>query len=126
MAAAATQVPQILGNLERVSQRTENMLSPQRVEALGRTIDNADRTLASLRSSSQQLEQATPDALAALRELRLTLESLSRRSESITQNVESSTRNLQEFSRQIRRSPGTLLRAPEPPRDDGPPPEVKP
>lgn len=126
MAAAATQVPQILGNLERVSRRTEDMLSPQRVEALGRTIDNADQTMLSLRKSSEHLQQAAPDALAALRELRLTLESLSRRSEAITQNVESSTRNLQEFSRQIRRSPGTLLRAPEPPREDGPPPEVKP
>lgn len=126
MAAASAEVPTILANLQRLSERTDRMLSPQRVEALGRTIDNADQTMLSLRNSSKQLEQATPDALAALRELRLTLESLSRRSESIAQNVESSTRNLQEFSRQIRRSPGTLLRAPEPPREDGPPAEVKP
>ena len=126
MAAASKDVPMILANLERVSRRSEQLLSSQRVASLERTLDNADQTMLSLRKGSQQLEQAAPDALAALHELRLTLESLSRRSEAIAQNVESSTRNLQEFSRQIRRSPGTLLRAPEPPREDGPQPEVKP
>ena len=42
MAAASEDVPQILANLQRLSERTDRMLSPQRVEALGRTIDNAD------------------------------------------------------------------------------------
>ncbi|AXQ29757.1 MCE family protein [Solimonas sp. K1W22B-7] len=125
MVAASRDVPTILGHLERVSARADRLLSPQRVEALGRTIDHADQTLLSLRNGSRQLEQAAPDVLVALRELRLTIESMSRRSEGVAQNLETSTRNLQEFSRQIRRSPGTLLRAPEPPREDGPPSELE-
>lgn len=129
MVAASAQLPEVLADLSRISSRAERALTPQRLEALGRTIDNADHTMLSLRKGSSELEQAGPELLVALRELRLSIESVSRRSESITQNLETSTRNLQEFSRQIRRSPGTLLRQPDPPREDGPPaeaPEKKP
>lgn len=131
MAAASTQLPGILrnaeatsANLARASQRADQFLSPARMQALDRTMSNAEQTMLSLRNSSQQLEQAGPELLVALRELRVTMESLSRRSEGISQNLETSTRNLQEFSRQIRRSPGSLLRQPDPPREDGPPADV--
>lgn len=131
MESAATQVPDILAKLDttssslaRVSGRIDGFFTEQRMQQLDRMAGNAEQGVADLRASSRQMQDATrqaaPDLVSAMRELRLSVEALSRRSEAIAQNVETSTRNLQEFSRQIRHNPGSLLRRPEAPRADGP------
>jgi len=125
MIAVSQELPPILHNARNVSERADRFLSPQRLAAMERMVDNADRSMASLRQTSERLDQlsreAGPEALVALREFRLSMESLSRSADGISQNLDSSARNLQDFSRQIRRNPGVLLRGSETPvRADGP------
>lgn len=125
MTAVSRDLPPILHNAREVSERADRFLSPQRLAAMERMIDNADRSMASLRQTSERIDQlsrdAGPEALVALREFRLSMESLSRSADGISQNLDSSARNLQDFSRQIRRNPGVLLRGSETPvRVDGP------
>jgi phospholipid/cholesterol/gamma-HCH transport system substrate-binding protein len=131
MASAATQMPQILenanaasANLARISDRVGGFLDGERVQQLERMTASADQAVSNFKASSDEVREATrqgaPDVVASLRELRLSVESLSRRSEAISQNLETSTRNLQEFSREIRQSPGALLRRPQPRPADGP------
>jgi len=125
MISVSQELPPILHNARAVSERADRFLSPQRLAAMERMVDNADRSMASLRQTSERLDQlsreAGPEALVALREFRLSMESLSRSADGISQNLDSSARNLQDFSRQIRRNPGVLLRGSETPvRADGP------
>ncbi|HSW11654.1 MAG TPA: MlaD family protein [Solimonas sp.] len=125
MLVVARDVPPVLQSVRNVSGRAEQFLSPQRVAAMERIVDNTDKTMANLRQASDQVEKASreagPDVTVALREFRLSMESLSRSADGISQNLDSSARNLQEFSHQIRRNPGVLLRGSEGPlRLDGP------
>ncbi len=125
MAQTSQRLPQILdnanaatANLSSASERVNGLLSADRARAIDTLIANADGTLVDLRSSSAELRKLTqkagPDLLIAIRELRLTMEALSRNAESTSQNLEATSRNMQEFSRQIRENPARLLRGQSP------------
>lgn len=131
MESASRQIPEILSNanttsanLASASERVNTFLNEERMRSFDRMAGNADQAVSDLRSSSRQFQDATrqaaPDLVAALRELRLSVEAVSRRSEAIAKNLESSSRNLQEFSRHLRQNPGALLRQPETAQRDGP------
>ncbi len=125
LAQTSQRLPQILDNaniatakLSSASERVNGLLSDDRAKSIDKLIANADGTLADLRASSAELRRLTqksgPDLAAAIRELRLTMEALSRNAESTSQNLEATSRNLQEFSRQIRENPARLLRGQAP------------
>lgn len=125
MAQTSQRLPQILdnantatANLSSASGRMNGLLSDERAKAIDKLIANADGTLVDLRNSSAELRKLTqkagPDLIVAIRELRLTMEALSRNAESTSQNLEATSRNMQEFSRQIRENPARLLRGQSP------------
>lgn len=119
--AAAKTVPPLLDDARRltaslsaVSQRLDGVITPQRLQAIDRIIDNADHATASLARSGAALEALTGDSgddlRIAVRELRLSSESLARHAEAITQNLDSASHNLNDLSRQLRANPGLLIR----------------
>lgn len=129
--AAATTVPPLLADaraitehLRAVSRQLDGAITPQRLAAIDRIIVNADRATTSLARSSQALEALSGDSgddlRVAVRELRLTSESLARHADSITQNLDSASHNLKDLSRQLRANPGLLIRsgAAEPDAED--------
>lgn len=120
--AAAQTVPPLLAdaravttNLARVSQQLDGAITAERLAAIDRIIANADQATASLARSSKALEALSGDSgddlRIAVRELRLTSESLARHSDAITQNLDSAAHNLKDLSRQLRANPGLLLRS---------------
>ncbi|WP_293367620.1 MlaD family protein [Nevskia sp.] len=122
--AAAQTMPPLLAdaravtaNLARVSQQIDGAITPERLAAIDRIIANADQATASLAKSSKALEALSGDSgddlRIAVRELRLTSESLARHSDAITQNLDSAAHNLKDLSRQLRANPSLLLRAPD-------------
>ena len=56
----------------------------------------------------------------SLKDLRYTLQAVSRNIDSITYNVEGTARNMNEFSQQIRQNPGVLLGGSRPLQETGP------
>jgi len=121
VAAAAQDLPPMLhdarvasAGLAQLSTRLNEAVTPDRLQALDRILANADHAVASLAHSSAALERITGDNAAdlriATRELRQTLENLSRHSDAITQNLDATARNLEELSRNVRDNPGLLLR----------------
>ena len=122
--AAARTVPPLLADartvtthLARVSQQLDGAITAERLAAIDRIIANADQATASLAQSSKALEALSGDSghdlRIAVREMRLTSESLARHSDAITQNLDSAAHNLKDLSRQLRANPSLLLRAPD-------------
>lgn len=127
-ASAAEAVPPLLADaramtrdLARLGARLDAAASPERLAAIDRIIVNADRATASLARTSAQVEslsgESGQDLRIAVRELRLTSESLARHADAITQNLDSSAHHLNDLSRRLRANPSLLLRSPEAPAD---------
>lgn len=127
-ASAADAVPPLLADaramtrdLARLGARLDAAASPERLAAIDRIIVNADRATASLARTSAQVEslsgESGQDLRIAVRELRLTSESLARHADAITQNLDSSAHHLNDLSRRLRANPSLLLRSPEAPAD---------
>lgn len=126
--AAAGTVPPLLADaravtadLARISARLDGAVTPERLAAIDRILVNADRATQSLAKTSAAFEDLSGDSgqdlRIAVRELRLTSESLARHADAITQNLDSAAHNLNDLSRQLRANPSLLLRAPEPPAE---------
>jgi phospholipid/cholesterol/gamma-HCH transport system substrate-binding protein len=130
--ATAEHWPEIAGNAEaataslaQTSERINQFLTPQRVTAVDRLVDNLTRTSESVRNASAELDKVMKasggDLQQGLEDFRYTMETLSRYSDPVGQSMENTARNFQDFSRQLRQNPSLLLRPPE--REAGTAPE---
>jgi phospholipid/cholesterol/gamma-HCH transport system substrate-binding protein len=123
MSSAADHVPTILAHVDQAStdlaaasSRVNQTLSPERLAALDRFIDNADLTAKSLQSTSADLEllthQGGSDLRSGIADFRSAMDVFATRSDVIAGNLSSASRNFEEFSHQLRDNPGLLLRSP--------------
>ena len=124
-------VEQFTAELNETVDQINAILSPVNVERVGQILQNLDSatgefaTLIEGLGETRQLvgglitkldallEEDQGELSVAIRDLRHTLASISRRIDSITSDLESTTRNLNEFSRQLRENPGVLVRGRE-------------
>lgn len=131
MGAAAQHVPSILANVDQASaafsgaaQRVNDTLSPQRLAALDRLIDNADVSAQNLRIASTDLatltQSSTVNLQTGIADFRQTMDVFARRADVVADNLASASRNFNELGRRLRDDPGLLLRS-SPPRDEAPP-----
>ena len=135
----SARLPAILANVDRAatglasaSHSVAGVVTPERLAHIDHMLADADAAVASLRRSTEQLQQIVqasgPELAAGSKEFRETMQSLSRNAEPFSQNLNLTSRNLQDFSRQLRNNPGLLLRSSEQPDDVVPPlraPETK-
>ena len=124
-------VEQFTAELNETVDQINAILSPANVERVGQILQNLDSatgefaTLIEGLGETRQLvgglitkldallEEDQGELSVAIRDLRHTLASISRRIDSITSDLESTTRNLNEFSRQLRENPCVLVRGRE-------------
>ena len=130
--AVAGRMPTILANVDRaavsLANASESMggfASAERLARIDRMLADAEASMASLRKSSEGLQQMVqasgPELTASVREFRETTQALSRNAEPIAQNLNLTARNLQDFSRQLRNNPALLIRSSGQPDDVVPP-----
>ena len=108
---------QILDILDDVSETSGNLSSL--THDLLETRDQVHALLAALETL---IDENQGDVSEAVKDLRYTLQSVSRHVDSIVWNAEGTSRNMFEFSRAIRANPGLLLRG-GPPQDEATAPE---
>jgi len=124
-------VPLIVGDLRKVTEQVDRLLSPANVERIGAILGNlesttgeADALVAGLGATKQRIDSVlvTLDSMMseddgelahALDDLHHTLESVAARIDRITDNLDTTTRNMSEFSEQLRRDPSVILRGRE-------------
>jgi len=121
-------VPKITASLSRASQAVETgVLKPENIERIDTIIANLDTTtnnmagltadlgktrellMASMQSINRVVESNAGNVDESVRNLRYTLDAISRSINDITMNTEMTTRNMAEFSRAIRENPGLLI-----------------
>lgn len=91
-------------NAARMSQSIEN------VAELTAGLQDTRRRLDSVMASLDKVVAGNRDEVAAaVKDLRYSLQAVSRNIDSITYNLEATTRNFHEFSRQLRDNPGVLI-----------------
>ena len=121
----AQQTNEATASFAAASERVDQLLSPERIGAVDRLILNVDRTAASLRSASEELDTLMKaggdDLLVGLQDFRFLMTTLARYSEPVSQNVDASVRDFRDFSRQLKRNPGVILRGGEAQPDPVPP-----
>ena len=104
-------------NLAQATDRVDRFMSPERIGAVDRLIQNVDRTAESLRSASEELnalvDAGGDDLLVGLHEFRYLTSTLSRYAEPIGEEMDLTARNFRDFSRQLRQNPGVILRGAE-------------
>jgi phospholipid/cholesterol/gamma-HCH transport system substrate-binding protein len=108
-------------NLAQATDRVDRFMSPERIGAVDRLIQNVDRTAESLRSASEELnalvDAGGDDLLVGLQEFRYLTSTLARYAEPIGEEMDLTARNFRDFSRQLRQNPGVILRGAEPAPD---------
>lgn len=134
--ALAERAPEITANVASMTGKlNEEVLSSQNVASLQRVMDNADKATAQLGQIAgnlgtmstevqklvEQLDTMVSenrgDIRGAVKDMRYSLDAISRNIDSITYNMDSTTRNMAEFSRSVRQNPGLLLGG-KPQRDE--------
>lgn len=124
-------VPQIVGDLRRVSDQVNALLSEENVgrirtilRNLESTTGEADALVAELGATKRRIDSVlvTLDSMVseddgelahAMDDLHHTLEAVASRIDRITDNLDTTTRNMSEFSEQLRRDPSVILRGRE-------------
>ncbi|MBI3445261.1 MAG: MCE family protein [Magnetospirillum sp.] len=117
----AVKTPRITADVERMTGTLANkVVTDVNAERINQTLANAAQLSAGLQESRRKVDSM----LAALdksvtgnadnidqsvKDLRHTLQAVSRSIDSVTYNLDGTTRNLHEFSRQIRDNPGVLI-----------------
>lgn len=127
----ANEAPQILEQLQGISQRISTLFDPTNVGRVARILENVERTTEDLaevtaelgstraqldgllRRLSQVLDENRGEVDQAIEDLNHTLATVAQHVDSIAANLEDTTRNMNEFSRQIRENPGLILRGRE-------------
>jgi len=124
-------VDQFTAELNKTVDQINAILSPVNVERVGQILQNLDRATGEFATLIEDLggtrelvgglitkldallEKDKGELDLAIRDLRHTLGSISRRIDSVTSDLESTMRNMNEFSRQLRENPGVLVRGRE-------------
>jgi len=124
----------LLSNLNKSTVVVQELLGAENQTHISRALKNADKTMANFHSLSIEIEKTharlsslleksntlvdenKDNIHAAIRDLRDSLEIISRNIDTIVYNMDGTSRNMHEFSRQIRQNPGLLLGT-TPPRD---------
>lgn len=125
----AQKTPQITANVEGFSKDLSQVFANGNREKIDQILNNANNFSGHLARMGQDLQrtQAKVDELVgglnrtigtgnrenldqALKDLRYTMQSVSKSIDAITYNMEGTSRNLFEFSRQIRDNPGVIIR----------------
>jgi phospholipid/cholesterol/gamma-HCH transport system substrate-binding protein len=100
-------------NLQAVSGRVDEVLTPERVAKLDALLSDATQAAQQMNAAMKDIRALTgqggEDLRVGIEEFRFTMETVSRRSESFAENLDATARNLQDFSRQLRQNPGLLL-----------------
>lgn len=117
----------LLSNLNKSTVAVQKLLGGENQTHISRALKNADETMANFHNLSVEVEKTharlsslleKSNALvdenkdnihAAIRDLRDSLENISRNIGAIVYNMDGTSRNMHEFSRQIRQNPGLLL-----------------
>lgn len=122
------QAPEILANLLAVTTDVKAMsgrletkvVNDANAARLSQSIENVAELTAGLQETRRRLDSVMgsldkmvtgnrDEVAAAVKDLRYSLQAVSRNIDSITYNLESTTRNFHEFSRQLRDNPGVLI-----------------
>ncbi len=127
IAAGLASIDAAARNLEQASAGLARVLSDgnaERVDAILTNFEdtsrNAAQLAADLQTTRQRLDEVLgtldglvgeggPEMLGTVRDLRQTVQGISRSAGAITSDLEGTSRNLREFSRQVRQNPSVLL-----------------
>ena len=117
----AAKTPRITGDLERMTGTlSSKVVTEANAEQIRQSIANVAQLSAGLQDSRRKIDTML-DSLdktvagnkdnidQSLKDLRHTLQAVSRNIDSVTYNLDGTTRNLHEFSRQIRDNPAVLI-----------------
>lgn len=143
LAEVSESVPEIIGNIEKVSsemkttmQQINAVLGQENVNRVASILENMDTAaddvnelIADMKTTratldgllgkvDAMLQKDQGDVAVAVADLRYSLATLARHIDAIGTNLETTTRNLNEFSRQVRGNPGVLLSGREGGDDD--------
>lgn len=107
-------VPAIMSSLRRTSELLEtDLLRPENRENVTKALANLEVVSSSLNDTLQQVDQLVANNAGnvdeSLRNLRYTLDTVSRYVDDISHNADSILRNLAEFSRAIRENPSLFI-----------------
>jgi len=117
----AAKTPRITADVQRITGTLSGkVITDANADNIARTLANAAQLSAGLQESRQKVDAmlVTLDKAVvgnrdnidqSLKDLRHTLQAVSRNIDSVTYNLDGTTRNLHEFSRQIRDNPSVLI-----------------
>lgn len=122
------QAPEIMANLLAITADVRTMsgrletrvVNDANADRMAESVGNVADLTAGLKDSRQKLDAVLgsldrvvagnrDEVAAAMKDLRYSLQAVSRNIDSITYNLEATTRNFHEFSRQVRDNPGVLI-----------------
>lgn len=135
--AITTNVQKFSEDISRSGEQLNRMLDDGNVERVGQILGGIEKTTSDFARLTQDLNESRKlvdqvlvglnqvvadnrtTVAASLRDLRYTMQTVSRSIDTITSDLEGTTRNMHEFSRQVRQNPGLLLGGTAPPDERG-------